>query len=50
VPIAIIKFIEHVAITKTQLVKTKKLHVHYPYIICFGVEHRFRECLKKIKV
>jgi hypothetical protein len=31
-----IKSIEHVAKTKTQLVKLGRIHVCYPYIICFS--------------
>jgi len=32
----VIKSIEHVAKTKTQLVKLGRIHVCYPYIICFS--------------
>jgi hypothetical protein len=48
--IATIKFIELVAEAKTQLVKLGKIHVHYPCIICFNVEHRLGKCPKKIEV
>jgi hypothetical protein len=50
VPIAIVKSIKIVAGTKTQPVKLGKIHVHYPYIICYSVKHRSRECPKKIDV
>jgi hypothetical protein len=36
----IIKSIKHVVGIKIQLVKSRKILVHYPYIICFNVEHR----------
>jgi hypothetical protein len=37
---AIVKSMKLVVGTKTQLVKSRKIHVGYPYIICFSVEHR----------
>jgi len=48
--IAIVKSIELVAGIETQLVKSRKVPIRYPCIICFSVEHRFRECPKKIEV
>ncbi len=36
--------------TNTQLVKLGKISVHYPYIICSSIEHKFRECPRKIEV
>jgi hypothetical protein len=42
-PTTIIKFIELVAKTKIQLVKSGKIHVCYPHIISYNVEHRFRK-------
>jgi hypothetical protein len=50
VPIARIKSIEPIARIKTQLVKSIKIPIHYPSIICFSVEHKYGECLKKIEV
>jgi hypothetical protein len=40
--IATIKSIKLVVGTKTQPIKSRKIHVHYPYIICFSVKHRSR--------
>jgi hypothetical protein len=40
--IAIVKSTKLVARTKTQHVKSRKIHVHYPFIICSNVEHRSR--------
>jgi metal-sulfur cluster biosynthetic enzyme len=37
-----VKSTKLVARTKTQLVKSGKIHAHYPCIICFSVEHRSR--------
>jgi hypothetical protein len=42
-PTTTIKFIELVAKTKIQLVKSGKIHVRYLHIINFSVEHRFRK-------
>jgi hypothetical protein len=50
VPTRIIKSTELVIGTKTQPVKSGKLLVHYPYIICSIIKHRFRECPRKIEV
>ncbi len=50
VPTTTFKSTKLVARTKTQLVKSRKIHVHYPCIIYFNVEHRFGECPKKIKI
>jgi len=50
VPTATIKFIELIAKTKTQPIKSGRIHVCYPYIIYFNVEHIFGECPKKIGV
>jgi hypothetical protein len=41
---------ESIAGTKTQSIKLGKIFVHYPYIICFNIEHRSEECPKKIEV
>jgi hypothetical protein len=49
-PTTTFKSTKLVARTKTQLVKSGKIHVHYPCIIYFNVEHRFGECPKKIEV
>jgi hypothetical protein len=48
--IAIVKSIKHVARIKTQLVKSGKIHVRYPYIIYYSAKHRFGKCPKKIEV
>jgi hypothetical protein len=50
VSIATIKFIEHVARTKTQPIKSRKIFVCYPCIICYSVKHIFGKCPKKIEV
>jgi hypothetical protein len=50
VPTTTVKFIEFVVGTKTQPVKSRKIHVRDPCIICSSVEHRSRECPKKTKV
>jgi hypothetical protein len=50
VPTTLVKFTELVTGTKTQHVKLGKIHVHYPYIICYSVKHRSRKCPKKIEV
>jgi hypothetical protein len=50
VPTTIVKSTKHVVRTNSQLVKLRKVHVLYPCIICFSVEHRFRECPRKIEV
>jgi hypothetical protein len=50
VPIATIKSIKPIARPKTQHVKLGKIHVHYPYIICYSIEHRSIKCPKKIEV
>jgi hypothetical protein len=50
VPIATVKSTEHVTRTKTQHVKSRKIHVCYPCIICSNIEHRFGECPRKIEV
>jgi hypothetical protein len=42
VPIATIKSIKDVVGTKTQPDKSRKIHVHYPCIIYFIIEHRSR--------
>jgi hypothetical protein len=49
VPTATIKSIKLVVGTKTQPIKSGKIRVHYPYIICFSVKHRSRECPRKIE-
>jgi len=48
VPIA--KSTKHVIGTKTQLVKSRKILVHYPCIICYNIGHRCGKCPRKIKV
>jgi hypothetical protein len=50
VPTAIVKSIELVARSKTQPIKSRKIHACYPYIICFSIKHRSKECPKKIEV
>ncbi len=50
VPTTIVKSITPIASTKTQLVKLQKIHVCYPCVIYYSAEHRYGECLKKIKV
>jgi hypothetical protein len=50
VPTPTIKSTELVIGTKTQPIKSGKLLVHYPCIICSIIEHRFRECPRKIEV
>jgi len=50
VPIVIVKSTKHVVGTKTQLVKSGKIPIRYPCIIYFSIEHRFKECPKKIEV
>jgi hypothetical protein len=50
VPIAIVKSIEPIAGTKAQLVKLEKILVHYPYIICSSIKHRYGECPLKSEV
>lgn len=40
VPSTIVKFTKHVARTKAQPIRSKKVHVHYPYIIFCNIEHR----------
>ncbi len=49
-PTTIIKSIKLVVGTKTQPIKSRKILAYYPCIICFSIEHRFRECPKKIEV
>ncbi len=49
-PIAIVRSIEPIVRIKTQPVKSRKIHVCYPYIICSSVEHRFGKCPRKIEV
>jgi len=49
-PTITVKSTKPITRTKTQLVKSGKIHVHYPYIICLNVEHRSGECPKKIEV
>jgi hypothetical protein len=46
----IVKSTKHVARIKTQPVKSRKIPICYPCIICSSIEQRFRECLKKIEV
>ncbi len=49
-PIIIVKSTKLVIGTKTQPIKSRKIHAHYPYIICYNIEHRFEECSKKFEV
>jgi hypothetical protein len=49
-PIATIKSTEPVVRTKTQPIELGKILACYPCIICSSIEHRFGECLRKIKV
>jgi hypothetical protein len=46
----IVKFTQHVAKIKTQLAKPIRIPICYPYITYYSVEHRSRECPRKIKV
>jgi hypothetical protein len=46
----IIKSTKPIVGTKTQLVKSRKMHVCYPSIICSNVEHRSRKCPTKFEV
>ncbi len=50
VQIAIVKSIEPIAGTKTQLVKLENILVCYLYIIFSSIEHRFGECPRKSEV
>jgi len=50
VPTIIVKSTKCVAWTKTQPVKSGKIHVYYPCIICSSIEHRSKECRKKFEV
>jgi hypothetical protein len=49
-PTTIMRSTKLVAKTKTQPSKLGRIPIHYPCIICYSVEHRSRECPKKIKV
>jgi hypothetical protein len=49
-PIIIIKSIELVVKTKTQLVKLGKIDVRYPCLIYSNAAHRSGKCPKKIEV
>jgi hypothetical protein len=49
-PTIIVKSTKHLARTKTQPVKSRKIPIHYPCIICYSVEQRFKKCLRKIEV
>jgi len=50
VPITIVKSTKLIVGTKTQLVKSGKILVRYPCIICYNVKHRCGECPRKIEV
>jgi hypothetical protein len=50
VPTTIMKSMKCAVGAKTQPIQSRKIHVHYPCIICFSIEHRSRECPKKIEV
>jgi len=45
-----VKSTKLVARTKTQLVKSRKIFVRYPYIICSSIGQRSGECPIKIEV
>jgi len=49
VPTATVKSIKSIAKTKTQPAKRVRIHVQYPFIICYYVEHRFGKCPTKIE-
>ncbi len=49
-PTAIVNSTNHVIGTKTQPIKSRKIPIRYPYIIFYSVEHKSRECPKKIEV
>jgi hypothetical protein len=48
--IAIVKSIKPIGGTKTQPIKSRKVPIHYPCIICFSVEHKSEKCPKKFEV
>jgi hypothetical protein len=50
VPTTIVKFTKLVVGTKIQPIKSRKILVCYPCIICSSIEHRSRKCPKKIEV
>jgi hypothetical protein len=50
IPTVIVKSIEHVTKTKSQLIKLVRIHVRYPCIICSYAKHRSKKCPKKIEV
>ncbi len=45
-----IKTTKLIAKIKTQLAKPIKIPIHYPFIMCFSVEHKYGECPQKIEV
>jgi hypothetical protein len=49
-PNVIVKSMEPIIRIKTQPVKLEKIRVRYPCMICFKVEHKSRECPRKIEV
>jgi hypothetical protein len=50
VPTATIKSTEPIVGTKIQPVKSRKILVCYPYIICYSIEHRYGESPRQIEV
>jgi hypothetical protein len=47
---AMVEWIKPIRGNKTQLVKLRKIHVRYPYIVCFNVKHIFKKCPKKFEL
>jgi hypothetical protein len=45
-----VKYVKLVEKNKTQLAKPIKIPIHYPFIMCFTIEHKFGECPRKIEV
>jgi hypothetical protein len=46
----VIKFIKHVTWSNAQPIKPIKILLHYPCIICFGVDYQFGNCPRKIEI
>jgi hypothetical protein len=47
---AIVKSTEPIVGIKTQPIKSRKIPIRYPYMIYSSIEHRSRECLRKIEI
>ncbi len=50
VPTITVKSTKTYSMDKNPTYYIKKTFVRYPYIICFNIEHRFKECPRKIEV